>query len=201
MNSPYSGKDKTKWHSITKKLIKKSPIHINELIMIVQEAWEDINNIKIGREKFKFGKEIFPKPQILGFFLHELIPLKLSKKYPQIWRPELEAHDKDIVNLKNQKLSIEIKTSSNKSKIYGNRSYAQKSHTAKKTKSGYYLAINFEKVSEIKSKPKILKIRFGWLDHDDWKGQSASTGQQASLSADVENYKLIEIYPENRLIK
>ena len=51
------------------------------------------------------------------------------------------------------------------------------------------------------SKPKILKIRFGWLDHDDWKGQSASTGQQASLSADVENYKLIEIYPENRLIK
>ncbi|MFN9402025.1 MAG: ScaI family restriction endonuclease, partial [Dolichospermum sp.] len=42
--------------------------------------------------------------------------------------------------------SIEIKTSSSPRNIFGNRSYAQKSTTGKtkKSKSGYYLVINFE---------------------------------------------------------
>ena len=53
------------------------------------------------------------------------------------------------------KYSVEIKTSSNKSKIFGNRSYAQKSENEKKDKSGYYLAINFEQISDTNRKPKL----------------------------------------------
>ncbi len=90
-----------------------------------------------------------------------------------------------------------MKTSSSKRSIYGNRSYTQKSTTSrrmKKNKSGYYLAINFEKLSKSNpptERPKITLVRFGWLDQDDWQGQVAATGQQARLSSDVERYKLL----------
>lgn len=75
-----------------------------------------------------------------------------------------------------------MKTSSSKRSIYGNRSYAQKSTTnsrLKKNKSGYYLAINFEKFnrnSPASERPKITLVRFGWLDQDDWQDQVAATG-------------------------
>ncbi len=40
---------------------------------------------------------------------------------------------------------------------------------------------------------KINLVRFGWLDEEDWIGQTASTGQQARLSSDVERYKLLQL--------
>ncbi|MDR0286502.1 MAG: ScaI family restriction endonuclease, partial [Clostridiales bacterium] len=85
--------------------------------------------------------------------------------------------------------SFEIKTSSQKS-IYGNRSYA-KSDTGK-DKAGYYLTINFEKISA--NDPRILLIQMGWLDHSDWLGQKSETGQQASLAKGARDNKLIVLY-------
>ena len=54
--------------------------------------------------------------------------------------------------------------------------------------------MNFEKFQKNKAKPKILKIRFGWLDHEDWLGQKSPTGQQARLRKEIENKKLISLY-------
>ena len=130
----------------------------------------------------------------MGFFLHELIPLELSARYPHEWRGEESASDKDIVYMPNDHYSIEVKTSSNPKHIYGNRSYAQGSTRGKKSKSGYYLAVNFEKISNTNLSPKILLIRFGWLDSNDWIGQKAATGQQSRLPSDVETKKLLELY-------
>jgi len=84
---------------------------------------------------------------------------------------------------------LELKTSSQKS-IFGNRSYA-KSETGK-SKSGYCLAINFEKISC--ENPRILRIQFGWLDHSDWVGQRSETGQQAALTKEAKENKLITLY-------
>jgi hypothetical protein len=149
----------------------------------------------LGTKNFKIGVEIFPKPQIMGFLLHELIPLELQARYPKIWRKERTAADKDIVHIPDDKYSIELKTSSSPKHIFGNRSYAQGSTRGKKAKSGYYLAINFEKFGKKKEKPDIRLIRFGWLDSDDWIGQKAATGQQSRLPTDVEDLKLLKIYP------
>jgi len=96
--------------------------------------------------------------------------------------------------------STEIKASSSKNKIYGNRSYAQQpteGSKVKKDKDGYLLAINFKKFDKNKSgpqKPQIRRIRFGWLDHTDWKGQNKPTGQQASLYPESEQNKLIVLF-------
>lgn len=193
MTSPYAGKNPEKWLAVTKELIKKHPLSPQEIKEVVLQSWDDIFQSKISKRGYKIGQDIYPKPQILGFFLHELIPLEFETRYPKQWRREISAKDKDLICTTDDNFSIEIKTSSNPQSIFGNRSYAQESLNGKKGKAGYYLAINFEKCTDTCPKPKILKIRFGWLDHEDWMGQKSATGQQSRLSRNVENFKLIEL--------
>jgi hypothetical protein len=198
MPSIYKGLSQIEWLEMTKKLIKRHPLDPKEIVEVVLTSWNSIFESKIGTKRYLIGKDIFPKPQIMGFFLHELIPLELSTRYPKRWRGEKDSSDKDIVYIPDDKYSIEIKTSSNPNRIFGNRSYAQGSTKEKKAKSGFYLAINFEKFSKTNIQPNILLIRFGWLDSEDWMGQKAATGQQSRLSIDVESYKLLELYRKTK---
>jgi hypothetical protein len=114
--------------------------------------------------------------------------------YPEQWRRDEAGIDKDLVFLEDPSYSVEIKTSSSAGNIYGNRSYAQESEAGRKDKSGYYLAVNFQKCDQGNPTPAITGIRFGWLDHSDWMGQKAATGQQARLASAVEATKLLKIY-------
>ena len=124
-NSPYYKINPQKWQSITKKLIEDPPLPMNEVRDVVLDSWNNIFHSKIGEKPYLIGKDIEPKPQILGFFLHELISLELERRYPNVWVRERNAKDKDVVYLPNELFSIEIKTSSNPRSIFGNRSYAQ----------------------------------------------------------------------------
>lgn len=191
MISPYHNLPIDQWLSKTYQLIEAHPINTQELFEITQKSWTDIFNSNIGSKPFRIGTDIFPAPQIMGFLLHELIPLELAHRFPELWRKSTAVDEKDIVYLPDSTYSIELKTSSSAQSIYGNRSYAQASNTIKKSKSGYYLAVNFEKFSAKTPEPKIIRVRFGWLDHEDWIGQSAATGQQARLSPLVERNKLV----------
>jgi hypothetical protein len=163
---------------------------------VVLQAWTDIFDSKLGPKNFQIGRHIFPKPQIMGFFLHELIPLEFAARYPTEWRGEKTAGDKDMVYIPDNRFSIEIKTSSHPAQIFGNRSYAQEGETAgKKSKSGYYLTVNFGKFAPSGIEPEILRIRFGWIDHSDWIGQVAQSGQQAHLTLGADRFKLLTIHP------
>ena len=192
--SPYVGKNKEQWPDITQELLDNHPLREHEIKRFVLAAWDDIFESSIGRHKLKIGEHIFPKPQIIGALLHELIPAEVSAAYPDIWRREESADDKDVVHRQNDKYSIELKTSSHPRHIFGNRSYAQKPTEGKKTKDGYYLAVNFEKLSKQNTRPDILLIRFGWLDHSDWIGQRAATGQQARLAPETYNLKFKTLF-------
>ncbi len=193
MKSPYEGIPQRDWLKVTQRLIRKHPLGTEELVDIVLAAWDSIFELRIGT-RFEIGKHIFPKPQIMGFLLHELIPLEIAALHPNDWRGDESSSDKDIVYVPNDKFSIEVKTSSNPSHIFGNRSYAQGGTRGKKAKSGYYLTVNFEKFSKSKDRPQVLLVRFGWLDSFDWVGQRAATGQQSRLLSEVETGKLITIY-------
>ena len=129
----------------------------------------------------------------MAFLIHELVPLELQSRYPGTWRGQQNSIEKDLVYVPDDQYSVEIKASSSNRRIFGNRSYAQRSNRSKKSKSGYYLAINFQKFT-VSSQPKITLIRFGWLDHEDWTGQTAPTGQQSSLAREVEDAKLQVLY-------
>lgn len=192
--SPYEGKCKSEWVSITDDLVAKHPLGSDVLVNVVLQAWENIFETSIGANNLKIGEHIFPKPQVIGALMHELIPAELAAMHPDEWRGEKSAGDKDIVFIPDDFYSIELKTSSNPSRIFGNRSYAQQPSVGKKGKDGFYIAVNFEKFSLKNPRPGILVIRFGWLDHTDWRGQKAESGQQASLSPETYDLKFKTLY-------
>jgi hypothetical protein len=190
MNSPYFQTPKNQWKIITKGLLDKHPLSRNEIKNQVLESWKDIFESGFGKMQLKIGKDIFPKPQIMGFLLHELVARSLAKKHPDKWRGEEKKTDKDLVYIPDDVFSIEIKTSSHKDQVFGNRSYAQEGAGLGKTKSGYYLLVNFQSFGDATGEPKIQQVRFGWIDHGDWIGQTSATGQQARLLPEVYQGKL-----------
>ena len=79
--SPYENLPDSQWKKVTKKLVNEHPLSSDILIDTVLEAWNGILKTKIADE-LQIGRDIFPTPQILGNYLHELIPVFLEKKYP-----------------------------------------------------------------------------------------------------------------------
>ena len=115
----------------------------------------------------------------------------------QHWKKGTEVNEKDVTNLLNDMYSFEIKVSSSKNSIFGNRSYGQTGSSSKKSKNGYYLAINIDKLNV--NNPQVRLIRFGWLDHTDWISQKSSTGQQARLQKYIMNLKFKTLYDCNQV--
>lgn len=183
----------SEWNDFTQHLVSGHPLPHSIIKEAVLWSWEQIHGSVIGGNII-IGETYFPTPQILGDFLHELIPIRLHE-FDKNWRKGIGNTEKDIFYEKDDFYSIEIKTSSQKG-IYGNRSYAQKNSQSAKSKSGFYLAINFPPIHKLERWENISKIRFGWIDAEDWKGQSSETGQQASLSKEVLENKLITLYSE-----
>lgn len=201
MSSPYSNKQNNEWESITLKLIEEHPLTEKDIVDVVIDSWDQIFDSKIGA--FNIGKEIMPTPQIMSFLLHELVAHNLSLKYPGEYRVGTEKNEKDVVCEKDIKYSVEIKGSSHPNQIFGNRSYAQpNTKDVIKNKDGYYITINFEKFSKnAENKPRILLIRFGYIEHNDWIAQNSATGQQARLTPEAYKSKLKVIYDISKATK
>ncbi len=190
--SPYFGIDHHDWTEVTRELLKSHPLSGPELVDAVLESWDDIFSSRIGSGQI--GVDIFPTPQIMGFLLHELIPLTLSKTNPD-WRKDSTKTEKDMVYIPDDSKSIEIKTSSHAGQIFGNRSYGQQSSNGSKGKSGYYCAVNFTKWDSA-MRPKVGLIRFGWIDSTDWVSQAAATGQNSTLGGLTYAHQLPVIYED-----
>ena len=197
MNSPYQGRPESQWAKITTQLVEDYPLSFDDIIDAVLDAWDGILMTKIAGE-LQIGIDFLPSPQIMGNYLHELIPIMLERKFPGVWSRDINKDDKDLVYLPDNYYSTEIKTSSNPNNIYGNASYGQEdsSNASSKSKDGYYIGVNFEKFDQAPEgeMPRIRKIRIGWLDHSDWHSQSASSGQAATISTFVRDNKLLLIY-------
>jgi hypothetical protein len=193
--SPFDGVPVAGWLEKTKELIDEHPLDRAELVEVVLTAWRSIFESKIGMNELRIGVDLYPKPQIMGFLLHEIVAAEFERRYPGVWRGDKVAVEKDLVYVPDDRFSTEVKTSSHKNQIFGNRSFAQKSSAKKKEKSGYYLAVNFGKFDGSGLQPEIRKVRFGWLDEADWVGQAASTGQQAHLTPEASAGKLVSLYP------
>ncbi|PCI10225.1 restriction endonuclease [bacterium] len=193
--SPYLGLNENDWKKKTEEIVQDHPIKIDELVEIIKSSWDSIFASTIGTQKLQLGKDIVLSPQFTGSILGTLISHEFSTRYPKAWRPEASKQDKDLVYIPDEELSCEIKTSSSASRIYGNRSYAQpQSGNARKSKDGFYIGVNFDKMIEGEVDKKIRRIWFGWLDHTDWKAQASPTGQNASLPANIYGTKLLEVF-------
>ncbi|MCL2168849.1 MAG: ScaI family restriction endonuclease [Defluviitaleaceae bacterium] len=188
--NPYDGKSVDEWLSITERLVESHPLS-SHVVDFCLKSWESIINGKINTYLNLKISQMKISPQATGALLHDIIPEYIERNIDG-FRKGRTRGEKDIVCEYDESLSLELKTSSQKS-IYGNRSYAKS--TTGKNKSGFYLAVNFEKLSE--DEPKILHIQMGWLCHIDWQAQKSETGQQASLTKEAKSNKLITLYRHN----
>lgn len=188
--SPYSGLAPEAWRQNTAELVDRHPLSRERIVQVVQASWAAIFRSSVG--DLRIGTDIFPQAQVLGFFLHELIPVQLAREEPG-WRRG-SGTEKDAVHEPDNAYSFEIKTSSHARNVFGNRSYAQPAAPGARSRSGYYLTVNFQSwAAASPGMPLITRIRFGWLDHTDWVGQAAATGQQAHLTPNADAYKLIDL--------
>lgn len=201
-SSPYFGLDPWDMELVadtTRALLNEFPAGPGHVVEAVLDSWKGITRSRIGRAQI--GVDIFPTPQVIGSFLHELIPMELHARFGTQWRGDTNASEKDLVFIPDDRFSAEIKTSSNVRRIFGNRSFGQKDTGAgKKSKDGYYIAVNFRgwerDGTQTGEAPGVGLIRMGWLDHVDWLAQTASSGQAAALPPTVENAQLLTIYSD-----
>lgn len=132
-SSPYADLPVEQWSAKTSELIHLHPFDTSEVASIVLDSWDAIFQSALGRKGYKIGRDIFPRPQVIGFLLQELITLELMDRHPGLWRGEVSSNDKDLVYILDDNFSVEVKSSS-QSRIYGNRSYAQQGASSKKKK-------------------------------------------------------------------
>ena len=194
IKSPYSDCPENEWQNITEELVNKFPLLREEIVRVVMESWSDLYNSSFGQGKLIVGQDIFLPAQATGVILEKLISCRLAKQYPGIWSGGSKKNHKDVVNITDGKFSFEIKTSSHPTGVYGNRSTGNRSDKSQKIRTGYYLVVNYLLPTEDTPDKKIRTIRFGWIDDDDWTGQSAASGQQASIGAKLAKLKLVTLY-------
>jgi hypothetical protein len=190
--SPYSDHPQSEWPNITKKLVDLFPIPMEQIIDVVETCWNDLYASSIGKSGLKIGTDIFLPAQATGVVLERLIGVEMQKRFDG-WRGGQSKTEKDIVFEKELKFSFEVKTSSSKSGLYGNRSTGHRAEGRTKFRTGYYLVINYKLPTEQDPSHALYNVRFGWIDDDDWVGQAQPTGQQASIGVQLARLKLITI--------
>lgn len=187
MASPYEGVPEEGWQAVTDKLIEQHPLTPDLIRDAALVSWERLWNSTVGDAHTGFKlQEVDPPATVVGYFFEKIFAKELAKRLPGEWRGGTGS-EKDLHCIKNDAMSVEMKSSGQLGyKVYGNRSYGQKvenAEAAKKDKSGYYITINFHK-------QKLTRLRFGWIDADDWKAQASATGQMAGLPDAVYEHKL-----------
>jgi hypothetical protein len=196
MESPFSDIPKEDWYQKRNELIEKHPLSIDEIKGLVLSSFESLLSTRIGdpADNVQIFEDIDISSQVQGDFLEAIMAREICK-IDSDWTHGSEA-EKDFIYDPKPYFSTELKTSGQEgvTKVFGNRSYAQKvqEDDAKKSKTGYYITVNFYK-------DLIYLIRFGWIDFEDWTGQSAASGQAATLSDEVYEYKLKDIKGDYRL--
>lgn len=192
MSNYYSGlTHREEYIRVTEELIDKHPLK-DELIKLCFEAWNIVNNIEIDilDEKLKL-RDINSEGSLYGGLIDKVLSKLIVKIYSDNWRMNSNKSDKDVVNINNDELSIEIKSGGQKiCKIFGNASYNNKERNKeliKKSIEGYYVTLNYWNDT-------LYLIRFGWLDEEDWKPQEKKSGQQSKIRPTAYQLKLDILY-------
>lgn len=198
MASPYEGISQQDWKEKTMELIGNHPLQVDTIRDVALRSWDTLWRTTLGEGATSINLYDLDVPAtVVGYFFEKLFAKCLQELEPTLWRGGQGKEEKDIVYIPNSNFSVEMKCSGQLgNKVFGNRSYGQESdidsELNKKEKSGYYITVNFYEKS-------LNLLRFGWIDHSDWKAQASETGQASNLKSEVYKYKLLEIPGEYRL--
>jgi len=193
VQDPFASLPPSEWSNKRDELIEDYPLTLDEIHNLVLRSYNKLLKTRIGEpsDDILIYEDVPVGAQTTGAFLETIIANEIQK-IDSAWRQGSDA-EKDLVHTESPEYSTEIKMSGQvNDKVFGNRSFAQDSGAdGKKSKSGFYITLNVH-ISEDILPPShnLFLIRFGWIDFDDWTGQSAATGQAATLPPEVYKYKL-----------
>jgi hypothetical protein len=190
--SPYHGLDTELWPSVTQSVVDAFPLSRSQLFNLAVDAWKDVTSTRIGRRELRIGHDLEVPAQAIGYLFEKLFALALMEMAGPFRGGLSQATEKDIVHDDDPSFSFEIKTSTHKTGIYGNRSQSQRSAKRKKIRVGYHLVMNFTKPTAAQPYGSFV-LRFGWLDNSDWKAQNAQSGQAAHVPPHIQAMKLVEL--------
>ena len=179
LTSPYTNHPQSEWYGITTRLVTEFPLSSKLLVSTVHQAWDDIYTSSFGNGSLVIGRDIFLPAQATGVILERLIGVRLARTVKG-WRSGDRKTEKDVVCTTDSSFSFEIKTSSSKNGLYGNRSTGHHAESRTKFRTGYYLVINYKLPTETDVSRRIWLIRFGWIDDEDW-GRPGAAYRPASF--------------------
>lgn len=191
MNPYPDGEPQPSWKDVTDKLVHGHPLWQTDLLGAVLGTWVTLWQTTLGTGELSVGlKDIAVPATVVGYFFETLFAREMQRRHPGRWRGNSSKDEKDLVYVRDQNLSVEIKTSGQAGyRVFGNRSYGQEADNdllVKKEKSGYYITVNF-------CGHDLTLVRFGWINASDWKPQAAQTGQMAGLAQYVYDYQLVAL--------
>ena len=163
-------------------ILMNFPLEPSEIRELVEESLLDVLESPYGSMELWNGTDIFLTGQAIGNLFQVFFTKRLVRLYPYTWREGCQRDEMDVVCIPKPEYSFEIKTSSSKSGIYGNRSYTKHGHMMHKVRGGWLLAVNYKRPTPASPTWKIHKIRFGHVDCSEWRGQRTDTGQASSVS-------------------
>lgn len=194
----YLNSQENEWRAITDNLVQAHPLSLDFIRQTVLVSWETLWSFSSNSDDFAMNvSELGLTAQAVSSFFEKILIKRITQMLPGVWRGG-KATEKDLHNLEDESLSFELKMSGQSGfKVFGNRSYGfgadeKNGAKSKKSKSGYYLIINY-------SGRHITLIRFGWIDGQDWQAQKSQSGQMASLKQYVYDHKLVTIDGSYRL--
>ena len=163
-------------------ILMNFPLEPSEIRELVEESLLDVFESPYGSMELWNGTDIFLTGQAIGNLFQVFFTKRLVRLYPYTWREGCQRDEMDVVCIPKPEYSFEIKTSSSKSGIYGNRSYTKHGDMMHKVRGGWLLAVNYKRPTPASPHWKIHKIRFGYVDCSEWRGQRTDTGQASSVS-------------------
>lgn len=78
MTSPYEGLATEDWAVKTRELIEIHPLTPNEIYEVVIQVWREIFESNLTSKNYKIGVDLFPRPQIRGYFFARTHPIRID---------------------------------------------------------------------------------------------------------------------------
>lgn len=109
------------------------------------------------------------------------------------WRFGAQNSEPDLVYQNDTVYSLELKTSSQRNRVWGSPSKVLKSARTTKDGSGFYLVVNYD----LDPRPELNLVRFGWLDDSDWSGNKSVATGSSKVIKEHADLKLVTLYTKD----
>ncbi len=187
LKKPYQDVPTERMRAVATQLVKNHPLRYC-VVDIVLNSWQNILNGNITSKSSSFKiKQTNVSTNVTEKLIRTVLPENISR-YVKGFRAGKQ-NEHDIVCEVDEFYSVKLLASFEKMLAI---KIKDAKNNVDEIKTGFYLSVNFENINS--NNPKILRIRFGYLDKTDFVLTRNGDEIKAVLTSEAGLYKLIDIY-------